>query len=158
MGDWQALLAKAQEKEYIVNQVLTITYPLARDAKLLLTAVENIFLSMHYALQAFLTHEHDHARLRAIPDTYEARVQKAKSLMPEHRDALQSMTELRGIIMKHQQSPIEFNRQDRYVICSDKYQLTVITLDMIKKAHEKSKVFIHEVATILEKKPYLVVI
>ena len=53
--------------------------------------------------------------------------------------------------MDHKNSPVEFSRKDRFIICSSDYRTKSISLKEIKEYLLRSKSFIKDVETIVMK-------
>jgi hypothetical protein len=60
------------------------------------------------------------------------------------------MKDLREIIRNRKESPMEFIRKDKYVICSEDYGMKTITIDKVKNYIFQSKSFIIKLNTMFK--------
>ena len=67
------------------------------------------------------------------------------------KEYLTLISEIKEIILKHKESPIEFRRKDKFVICSDNYDIKTISIKDIKDFLIKSKLFCQNIFKIIEK-------
>ena len=152
MEKFQELQQKAQQKLKLAEQMLNVTYPLANDSKLLVNLTEQIFLAMNHMMASLLHHERIFQRIPNIPDNFEGKISVFKKSCMERynisQETIQTLEELRNIILKHQNSPVEFRRRDHYVICEENYHTIIISVKQIKDYLEKSKLFIEEATPI----------
>ena len=78
-------------------------------------------------------------------------------LMGLDKEYVGLMQDVKGIIVAHSKSPIEFARKDSFVICSDKYRMKTIYLERIKKYVELTKRFLSEASVIVSRDERIVV-
>jgi hypothetical protein len=122
---------KALKQYDMAHHLLHVTFPLVQDQKLLLGIIQNLSSSMELALEALLEHENE------AKSTVNSNVIIAKSkfsqkhgLNPGHFDLI---TELKEIVQLHRQSPMEFQRGNRFVICEANYRMRVISAKDIQE-------------------------
>ena len=65
------------------------------------------------------------------------------------REQIIFIQDIKDIIIQHKKSPVEFTRKDSFVICSDNYNMEIISIDKIKGYLSKAKLFIHEIDNIV---------
>ena len=120
MEQFQEYREKAGYKLKIADHMLTMTYPLVKDTKLLLIILENIFLSMTYAMTAILYYERLFKRIPAFTDNFESKFHmfKEKCVNRYNIDIkyLRVMKDLKDILIEHKKSPMEFERKGKFVI------------------------------------------
>jgi len=154
MEKFEELIQNAQRRIHVADHMLTQTYPLIKDPKLLLSVVENTFLSLSYAMSALLYYERLFKRVPLFADTFDAKIEVFKEKVLSRygiaMDYIILLNDMKEIIVKHRESPVEFVRQDRFVICSDNYKMKTIDVAHMKKYISSAKNFIREVAGILE--------
>lgn len=149
MEKHQVAKLRAERHMKIADHMLTQTYPLLKDPKLLLAVVENIFMAMRYSMEALLYFDRYYKRIPPFQENYEskfnmfrARLQQRYGILPEHVTTMQNVREL---IMQHKNSPVEFTRGDRFVICSDSFGMKTIDVEQIKKFIGSAKNFCSQV-------------
>jgi len=155
MERYQELREAAKKKIQIADHMLTMTYPLVKDPKLLLAVLENVFLALTNVVGALLYYERTFKRVPPFQDTFVSKfnVFKEKCVIRYNIDRgyLSLLQDVKEIILHHKKSPIEFTRKDSFVICSDDYTMQTISLDKIKNYILKSKSFIQQIEEIIGK-------
>jgi hypothetical protein len=134
------------------HQGISFTYKLVQDPHVLLSVVNNLFLASTNAMGSILQYEVLHRRLSPFDDTFESkyRLMRMNIIEQYHIDEshLRIIRDLKDIIIAHNESPIEFSRGKRLVICGDNYELKELSIESMTKAYEKTKLFIDEVIRI----------
>jgi len=155
MEEFQQLKEIAQKKISLADHMLTMTYPLVKDTKLLLVVLENIFLAMTNAMGSVLHYERLFKRVPPFTDNFENKFSLFKekcvtryNINPEYTKLLR---EVKDIIVQHRKSPVEFVRKDRFVICSDNYKIKTVSIDQIKEYISRAKSFIQQTNFIVSK-------
>ena len=155
MEQFQVFREKAQTKLKIADHMLTMTYPLVKDTKLLLVIMENLFLSLTYAMSSILYYERLFKRIPLFSDNFESKFSIFKEKCINKYDIPQEYVRLlqnvKSTMMKHKKSPIEFERKGAFVICSDSYKLRTISTSQIKDYIAKTKEFIQISSNITHK-------
>lgn len=155
MEKFQECREKAKRSLHIADHMLTQTYPLVQDPKLLLAVLENVFLAMTNAMGSLLYYERLFKRVPPFHDTFESKFNlfKMKSAIRYNIDPsyLILMQDVKDIIVEHRRSPIEFSRKDKFIICSPTYNLKTVSISHIKNYIDKTKLFIKITDNIIEK-------
>ncbi|MBS3164500.1 hypothetical protein J4439_03645 [Candidatus Woesearchaeota archaeon] len=147
MEEFQAAREKALHNLRIADHMTSVTYPLLKDNKLLIAAMENLFLSVSGAMSAILLHDRTFKRVPPFADTFEVKFTVFRTKCMTHHgigaDSARLIQELREILVQRKKSPIEFSRRDTFVICSDDYRIRTLTHRDVKDFVARAKVFIH---------------
>ncbi len=155
MEKFQEVRDKAKKHIYIADHMLSVTYPLIKDPKLLLAVIENIFLAYTNTIGSLLYYERLFKRIPPFQETFESKFHMFKEtcVLKYNIDKsyVADINDIKNIILAHKKSPVEFARKDRFVICSNKYKLETISVNEIKKHIEKAKLFIQEINNITSK-------
>lgn len=152
---------KARRNLTIANHLLTQSYPLFGEPKLLFAVLQNIFLSLTNAITAILNHEFENKNIQTFPDTIEAKVDVFKrEVAPRYRipiEQLQTIDNVKAIITSYKESSVSFTRKDAFVICEEGYHLRTLTFQDMKALLAKTKTFIQQMEKILtiENKPIM---
>jgi len=158
MDKHEQLRYVARKKIQIADHMLTMTYPMVKDPKLLLAVMENVFLALTNSIGALLHYERIYKRVPPFQDTFISKFSvfkkhaKRYNIDPEFTMMVQDIKE---IILQHKKSPVEFTRNDSFVICSDDYNMKTISLDKMKNYILKSKSFIQNIDSIINKNKQL---
>lgn len=135
----------AQKKLTTADHMLTQTYPLLKDPKLLLGVWKNITESVKEGILAFLLYEASMKRINKIPETFRAQLTLfQRELVPKYglpESLMLFIFELEELIAEHKTSPVEFARKNQYVICDGEYNLKKLTPELLKKQLTKAKIF-----------------
>ncbi len=155
MEKFQEIRDKAKKYIYIADHMLSVTYPLVKDPKLLLAVIENIFLAYTNTIGSLLYYERLFKRIPPFQENFESKFNmfKETSVLKYKIDKsyVADIQDIKNIILAHRKSPVEFARKDRFVICSNNYKLKTISVNEIKKHIDKAKLFIQEINNITSK-------
>ncbi|MBN2111473.1 hypothetical protein JW707_00065 [Candidatus Woesearchaeota archaeon] len=155
MEEFQLARTKAQEKLKLADHMLTQTYPLVKDPKLLVAVMENLFLALTNAMGSVLYYERTFKKIPPFVDNFENKFEMFKQkCTPKYklsRDYVSLISEIKEAVLAHRTSPVEFAREGNFVICSDNYKLKTLSVDQIKKYAEKTKTFLKETNAIVMK-------
>ena len=155
MEKFQELRDLAKKKIQVADHILTMTYPIVKDARLLLAVVENIFLSLNYAMSSVLYHEMLFKRISPFPDNFTSKFDLFKDKCVDKykidKDHVKLMQDLKEIVISHKKSPVEFQRKDNFVICDGSYRIKSISASELKDSIAKAKSFILSTTTIISR-------
>ena len=155
MEKFQELRDAANKKLQFADHILTMTYPMVKDPHLLLSSVENLFLAFSYGMGSVLHYERMFKHIPPFPDNFTSKFELFKNKCAKKynidNEYLKIIKDLRDIIIAHKKSPIEFSRNERFVICNGDYRTRTIALNEVESYVEKAKLFIKNVSTIVSK-------
>lgn len=159
MERFQEARQKAIRNIHIADHILTQTYPLVNDPKLLLAVMENVFLSLTNAMASILHYERLFKRIPPFQDNFDSKFNMFKLKIVNkykiEKDIILFIQNIKDTIIKHKKSPIEFARKDKFVICSDNYDLKTLSIKDIKEYINKAKLFIHVANNITRENEYI---
>ncbi|TKJ17211.1 hypothetical protein CEE44_01605 [Candidatus Woesearchaeota archaeon B3_Woes] len=155
MEKFQELRENSKKKILLADHILTQTYPLLKDPKLLLSVVENLFLAYTNSIGALLHYDRLFKRIPQFQDNFDSKFKMFKEKCAVRHNIKQedinTIKEIKQIIVQHRKSPMEFAREDRLVICSDKYSMKTIKVDGLKKMMINAKEFVDKINNITSK-------
>jgi len=155
MEKFQTAKHNAQKRLKIADHMLTMTYPLVKDSKLLLAVLENLFLSLTNSVASVLHYERLFKRIPPFHDTFESKFNMFRAkVVPKYKIEMEYVTmikEIKDIIIMHKKSPVEFTRKDKFVIASESYKIKTITVEQIREYIKKTKLFIAKMEDIVSK-------
>ena len=153
MTEYLNHLKKSKRYLHIADHMLTQTYPLIKDPKLFVAIMDNVFLCLSSSLDALVFYERELKEIPPFHNSFESKfnVFKLKLMSKYSIDVsfLKFIEDIKNIILKHRESPVEFARNDKFVICSEEYDLTSISIDSMKKFIKQSKLFLELVNKIV---------
>jgi hypothetical protein len=155
MEKFQELRDISKKKIWLADHILTQTYPLLKDPHLLLSSLETLFLAYANSIGALLHYERQFNRIPEFKEDFDSKLRAlrdncAKRYLIKQED-INMIKEIRDIIVQHKKSPVEFVREDRFIICSDDYSMKTINVDKLKTMLATGKVFIDKVNYITSK-------
>jgi hypothetical protein len=142
----QDYLERATARLDTAHHLLLIIYPTTQTAKLLLSTTEHLFLAMDYAMNAVLVQQLSQGRIpkfnASFPSRYAAFRLKCAQHLGFTKTGIELLNQLRHILLEHQKSPMEFERNHRLVICSDDYKMTVLSQETVSDYLRIAKDFV----------------
>ena len=155
MEKFNELMESAEKKLNVADHLLSMTYPLVKDPKLLLSVAENLFLAFSYALTSLLYYERHFKRIPPFQDNFSLKLQLFKDECAARygidNEQLKAMQELKEILIAHKKSPIEFPRKENFMIFNESYEARILTNSLLKDCFQKAKLFIKKLSTIVRK-------
>ena len=113
------------------DHLVSITYPLVKDNKLLITALENLISAGKNLMASMLHYEQAFKRVPRFQEDFDSMVQLFRfKCTPNYnlsRDYGASMDELKVLAENHRTSTVEFTRGDGLVMFSDSSNFRKVT-------------------------------
>lgn len=155
MEKFQEAREKARKKLKIADHMITMTYPLVQDTRLLISVMENLFLALTNSMASVLYYERLFKRIPPFHDNFDSKFNMFRAkVVPRYKidtSNIHMLNEIKDVIIQHKKSPVEFTRKDMFVIASDSFNLKTISVDQIKKYISKTKIFLDEMESIVSK-------
>ena len=154
MEKFQELREVAKKKLQLADHILTMTYPIVNDGKLLLAVTENIFLALTNAIGSVLYYERLFKKVPPFHDNFSSKFNLFKEYAEKEgidREYLILIQNIKDIIVKHKKSPVEFVRNDQFVICNGSYRTHTISVNELKDYITKAKSFLRQTEDIVRK-------
>jgi len=154
MDDFQTAQEKA--KQYLDNadHILSITYPLVKEPKLLVAAMDNIYLSLLNAVNASLNFERFNKRIPPFHDSFENKLEifkkefvKKYNLNPAY---IKLITNINSLLENHKKSTMEFPRKDVFVICTNDYTIKTLSMEEMKSIVSETKNFLRDINSVMK--------
>jgi len=154
MEKFQELREMAKKKLQLADHILTMTYPIVNDGKLLLAVTENIFLALTSAIGSVLYYERLFKKVPPFHDNFSSKFNLFKEYAEKeniNEEYLRLIQNMKDIIVKHKKSPVEFVRNDQFVICNGSYRTHTISVNELKDYIAKAKSFLRQTEDIVSK-------
>ena len=155
MEEFQIARQRAQDKFKIADHMLTQTYPLVKDPKLLVAVMENLFLALTNTIASILHYERTFKRIPPFVDNFENKFElfKDKCVARHNLDKkyIALITDVKESVIAHRKSPVEFARKENFVICEDNYKLKTISFEQIRGYIDLTQRFLKEANAIVSK-------
>jgi hypothetical protein len=153
MEKHQEFFEKASKSIHIADHMLTMTYPLVQDPKLLMIVMDNIYRGLLNSVTSLLYFERYHKRIPPFNDDDNSKLNmfklKCADRLKISNEYLKIVSEIKEVIDENEESPMSVTRKDKFVICSEDYKLKTLSVPQIKVYLEKAKLFIEETSTII---------
>lgn len=148
-------LQEAKDAAKIADHMVTITYNVVNDPKLLVVVAEKIFTAMKSAIRSVLLYEVYQKRIPAYKEDFQemfslfkVRCSRRYQFDPKYVETIHT---IHNLVQHHQESPVEFSRKENYVICSEEYKTDVISKKFLSEAIASAKMFIMDVEKMMMK-------
>jgi len=145
MESYEIARDKAKRHVKIADHMLTQTYPLIQDPKLLIAVMDNIFNALTSSMNAILYYDRLMKRIPPFHDSFESKINIFRARCSRRYNCsteyVKLMQEIREIMKEHNESPFEFSRRGKFVICSDNYRMKTISVDTMKDYIRQTKEF-----------------
>jgi len=144
------LKARALNRLNIADHLLSTTYTIVKDPKLLVSVIENLLQALQHAIDAIIDFEqsfHDIKHDQKL-DIFRRKIITKYSFDPKILDFL---SELKEIIESHKKSGVEFTKKEKFIISDNNYNLKTLTLEDAKSKYVKTKHYITEILKIISK-------
>ena len=139
----QLLFAEAGRRAQVADHMLTMTYPLVKDPKLLIAVLDNVFKSMDASMAGALVRALEQKKIPYVPEEFEGRFRAYKQYLSKQTppEILRAAHEIKETIQEHATSPVSFRRQEKFVICSEGYKIRTLSEETLKKYIQHAKTF-----------------
>jgi hypothetical protein len=126
------------------DHLLHKTFPLIKDPKVLVGVLDNLACSLELAMSAILAFEKKEGIIEAYPNNFNGKFSMfqrhtvpRRGIAPIHQETL---IRLRALLDLHKKSTVEFQRGNKLVLCTSRYEMETLTKedmsDYIKTTRE----------------------
>lgn len=153
MSNYEKYIREASRTFKIADHMISVTYPLVKDTKLLLAVLENINLTLTNSISALVHYDRFYKRLPPFQDTFESKFNifrvKCMSMYDIDKTYIELIQNIQALIKEHKSSPIEFIRKDKFVICSDNYNIKTLSLKDLREYITQTKNFMDKINQVI---------
>ena len=151
MAAHSTLLSDANRQVQIADHLLTVTYPMVKDPKLLLSVMEHARKAIEDSAQAVVEH-HVHNGDYEVPQhaardptaAFADLVKIRKPSIPAAQEAIALCRDLRQTLQEHKDTHTAFRREEKLVIAGEGFeQLKEVSPAMLKESLHTLKRFVH---------------
>jgi len=128
-------LEEARRMIKTADHMIYVTYPILKENRLLIRILEQINTAIFNIIGMIMQHEYSYKRIKIYSDnrinleTFETKCAPRYGISSDY---LKGIKELFELIERHKKSPMEFVRQNKFIIMSDDLRTDNITLDRLK--------------------------
>jgi hypothetical protein len=155
MEKFQESREKAIKSLRTADHMISVTYGVVKDPKLLLAILENLNTSLQETMNSIIFYDRLFKRIQPFQDTFESRYNMFRLKSARHytleSEYITTIAEVKEMLDQHKKSPVEFVRNDKFVICNESYRMKTLSIADIKKYIARAKIFIQEANIITSK-------
>jgi hypothetical protein len=148
-----AILREANSKLNTADHLAYVTYPLVKEAKLLLTTTANVYSAMTLAMEALLQYDRYYKRISFVPNEFMQKYEMFKQSSRKYnidRMTIALMLDLKSLIELHKKSPMVFTREQKLVIASHGFSvMKTLNIESVKKYVEQAKPLIAKINKVI---------
>ena len=138
MINYKSNILEANRHFKTADHLVYMTFPLVNDNKLMITIIQNLLSANQMAIGAILEYEKTQKTVITLPQNFNSRFALFKTKYAKQykvpEDVLKMIQELTETLEEHEQSPIEFARKDKFVICTEEYRkLKTVDIKLLKQ-------------------------
>ncbi len=135
MEELKQLIAEANREFRKADHLAYVTYPMVRETKLLYVIAEVLYNSLSKGVEAMLAYERLYKRIPLVPGSIEAELELFKDVAARYgfgRNIVLMLLDLKAMMNAKKKGPVEFVRQDKFVICDEDYGMNVLDIQKVK--------------------------
>lgn len=142
METFQQHRENALKHTQIADHMLSVTYPLLKDPKLLITVLSNIYESIHENIRSLISYEVTFKRINDPGTEFQEELRTFTHLVHKYQmnnAIITTFQELHMILKEHKESPMEFSHKETFVMYTDNDGVKTLAPPAIEKYLEKAK-------------------
>lgn len=135
MEELKQLIAEANREFRKADHLAYVTYPMVRETKLLYVIAEVLYNSLAKGIEAMLAYERLYKRIPLVPGSIEAELELFKNVAARYgfnRNIVLMLLDLKALMNAKREWPVEFVRNDKFVICDEDYSMKVLDIQKVK--------------------------
>jgi len=145
----QSALKNIQKADYM----LATTYPLLKETKTLITISDHLLSSFMSSISMLLILERSKKNIPPYHETDESKLNSFKQYLVKKykfQEYLETIERIINISKEHEKSPVEFSRDNKYIILNEKLKKAEsISEDDIKDYIKKAKDFAIKISEVV---------
>jgi len=145
-------MQNAISKLRIADHIVYTTYPLIKDKRLLLKALDSIYESLVFTINAILQYDYLHNKINLSnnpKENFDIFLTKSSKTYGITTEELRAIIDFFRLAEAHKKSPMEFTRQEKIIILSENLKTSSLDLDKMRlylnlgrKMLEKAKLIV----------------
>ena len=143
----QPYFEEAKKTLRTADHIIYITYPVLKENRLLIKVLEEIYSAVQKTVELIMNHEYEMKRIKIYSDPklnmtlFEQKCASRYNFTSEEMMGIKQIIEL---FHCHKSSPVEFARQNKFIIMSDDLRTESITVQRLKGLLNLAKGFIRK--------------
>jgi hypothetical protein len=155
MENFLISLESAEKKIKTADHMTYITFPLLKDRRLLIKILDEVNKSFLEIINAIIYYEQFYKRISIHNDpvlNFRLFRERCAQRFGISQSEVEKIMELFAIIDKHNQSAMEFVRNDKFVIMSNNSQTDILTVEKLKEFLNLSKEMFKKASFLIQKR------
>jgi len=130
-----AVLEDVKRTLRIADHMIYITYPVLKENRLLVKVLEEVYSAVKRTIDLIMGYEYEHKRIKIYSDPkinmaiFEQKCAQRYNITSEE---ILSMKQIIDLFESHKSSPMEFSRQNKFVIMTDDLRTDSVTMLKLK--------------------------
>jgi hypothetical protein len=155
MEKYQELREKAKRNIQVADHMITMSYPMFKDPKILVSAVSSLLKAADNSITSILEYERLFKRIPVYHDSIDVKINLFKQkIIPRYKldeTYTKLLKNLVDLTKAHKDSSVEFPRKDKFIMCSDTYEMRTLTLADLKELIKETKLLIEDTYKVTSK-------
>ena len=153
MEKYQEYMQQARQHLKNADHLVSVSFPMVRDSKLLLAAAENLAESLNLYVLTILAYERLKRRIPPFHEDKESAFNSfTRDVVPTYKidiKYIKLITDFNELVRFHKDSAVEFNRKDKFVMASESYKLMELSEGLLKDNIARARRFMEIIETIV---------
>jgi hypothetical protein len=159
MEKFQLYRENAAKKLKFAEHSLRFTFPVVQDARLLLGVNENLLQALQNLVFSAVAYERLFRRVPPYIETFESQYKIFKEKVAARYNIdekyIKMIERVLEISKKHKDSPVEFSKNSKFVICSGSYNIDALSVKEFEGLVSDAGMFFKIVNSIVSKNEHL---
>ncbi|MDO8556283.1 MAG: hypothetical protein Q7R96_03860 [Nanoarchaeota archaeon] len=156
MQTFQRLVDESNKAFQTADHLTYATYPMVRDAKLLLVITESLFKSLTKGMDAILHYEKLYKRIPPLNNDFMSQFYAFKEkCVPRYnfsRDSVLVIQDIKAILDHRKNSPVEFRKgPDRFIMADHDFRMQSLDITKVKNYVQITKQFVFTLNRVFNK-------
>lgn len=155
MEKFRELREQAKQNIKVADHMITMSYPMFKDPKILVSAINSLMKAAENSMTSMLEYEKLFKRIPAYHESTEVKFDLfKKKVVPKYdltKNHIKVIKTLIDLTNAHRNSSMEFPRRDKFVMCSDTYEMRTIKISDLKSLITDVKLLVDDAYQVTQK-------
>lgn len=155
MEKFKELRERAKQNIKVADHMITMSYSMFKDPKILVSAINSLMQAVDNSITSMLEYEKlfknipvYHESIDVKFDLFKKKIIPKYKLTKNHEKLIKTLLELSNA---HKDSSMEFPRKDKFVMCSDTYEMRTIKVSDLKLLIRDAKQLVDDAYKVTQK-------
>lgn len=143
MESFQTLRIRALEKLNMADYLVSTTYSLVKEPKLLISVIEKLYAAFELTITALLEYEKNFKFIPVYSDNFDDRIdifkRKIATKYEISNEIVDFIIRLKKTLDEHKKASVEFTKKETFVISDNNYNIITLNINEVKKNLTLSK-------------------